>query len=124
MKYYLAVDIGASSGRHIVGWIENGALQTEEVYRFANGVKNVGDSLVWDMDCLFKEVVAGLKKAVEAGKTPSYIGIDTWAVDYALLDKDDKLLGEVYAYRDRRTAKAAEAVHRIISFDEIGRAHV
>lgn len=119
MKYYLAVDIGASSGRHIVGWIENGKLQTEEVYRFANGVKSVGDRLIWDTDCLFKEVVAGLKKAAEAGKAPSYIGIDTWAVDYALLDKHDKLIGEVYAYRDRRTAKAANAVHRIISFDEL-----
>lgn len=119
MKYYLAIDIGASSGRHILGSIENGRLVTEEIYRFKNGADEVNGSLFWDTERLFAEVVAGLKKAGEAGKIPSYIGVDTWAVDYALLDREDKLSGGVYCYRDGRTKTAAEAVHRIISFGEL-----
>ncbi len=119
MKMYLAIDIGASSGRHIVGWIEGGLLKTEEVYRFTNGTSSKGGRLVWDTERLFAEVLQGLKTAHIKGYTPEYIGIDTWAVDYALLDKQDKLIGEVFAYRDSRTNKAADAVHRIISFDEL-----
>lgn len=119
MKMYLAIDIGASSGRHIVGWLEEGKLKTEEVYRFTNGTSSKGGRLVWDTERLFAEVLQGLKTAHIKGYTPEYIGIDTWAVDYALLDKQDKLIGEVFAYRDSRTNKAADAVHRIISFDEL-----
>ncbi len=119
MNYYLAIDIGASSGRHIVGWLEDEKLKTEEIYRFANGNESKAGHLVWDTERLFSEVVNGLKRAKLIGKIPSYIGIDTWAVDYALLNKEDKLVGEVYAYRDSRTNKASEAVHRIISFDEL-----
>ncbi len=117
MNYYLAIDIGASSGRHIVGWLEDGKLKTEEIYRFANGNESKSGHLIWNTERLFTEVVNGLKRAKEVGKIPSYIGIDTWAVDYALLDKDDKRIGEVYAYRDSRTVKGAEAAHRKIPFD-------
>lgn len=119
MKYYLAIDIGASSGRHIIGWLENGKLKTEEIYRFKNGTDIHGGHLIWDTERLFTEVVNGLKRAKEIGKIPSYIGIDTWAVDYALLDKESKLIGEMFAYRDSRTVKPSEAVHRIISFNEL-----
>jgi len=119
MKMYLAIDIGASSGRHIVGWLENGVLKTEEIYRFKNGTETKGGHLIWNTERLFAEVVNGLKRAKEIGKIPSYIGIDTWAVDYALLDKEDKLIGEVFAYRDSRTIKSSEAVHRQISFYEL-----
>lgn len=119
MNYYLAIDIGASSGRHIVGWLENGKLKTEEIYRFTNGMDTHGGHLIWNTERLFTEVVNGLKRAKEIGKIPSYIGIDTWAVDYALLDGADNLIGEMFAYRDSRTDKAVEQVHRIISFDEL-----
>ena len=119
MKYYLAIDIGASSGRHIIGWLENGKLKTEEIYRFKNSTDIHGGHLIWDTERLFTEVVNGLKRAKEIGKIPSYIGIDTWAVDYALLDKESKLIGEMFAYRDSRTVKPSEAVHRIISFNEL-----
>ncbi len=117
MNYYLAIDIGASSGRHIVGWLENGKLKTEEIYRFANGNESKSGRLIWNSEKLFNEIKKGLQRAKYLNKTPSFIGIDTWAVDYALLDKEDSLIGEVYAYRDSRTIKAAEAVHRKIPFD-------
>ncbi len=117
LKYYLAIDIGASSGRHILGWIEDGILKTQEIYRFQNGMQNNNNRLLWDTDQLFKEIKQGLKKAKSIGKIPSYIGIDTWAVDYALLDEKDKLIGEVYAYRDKRTESTIQDVQKRISFE-------
>ena len=119
MDCYLAIDIGSSSGRHIVGWLNDGEIKTEEVYRFKNGVQSRNGSLVWDVNRLYKEVINGLKAAHIMGYKPKYIGIDTWAVDYALLDKEDKLIGDIYAYRDSRTERAIDGVHRIISFDEL-----
>ena len=93
--YYLAIDIGASSGRHIIGSYENGRLTIEEMYRFPNGMKKNGDgTLVWDSDALFGYVKAGIAECVKKGKSPSYIGIDTWGVDFALLDKDGNRIGD------------------------------
>lgn len=119
MKYYLAIDIGASSGRHIIGWEENGGINTEEVYRFKNGVESKDGSLVWNVERLFKEIINGLKAAKAKGYIPVSIGVDTWAVDYALLDKEDKLIGDIFAYRDIRTEAAVEGVHRVICFNEL-----
>ena len=119
MKYFLAIDIGASSGRHIVGWLDNGKLNIEEVYRFANGAETKDGRLCWNVDKLYAEILNGLRKAKEAGKTPSYVGIDTWAVDYALLDGNDCRLGEVYCYRDNRTAKRIDSVHKLVTFDTL-----
>lgn len=119
MKYFLAIDIGASSGRHILGYIENGELKTREIYRFYNGVDKRDGHLYWDADRLFSEVKNGLKAAKAQGCIPEVIGIDTWAVDYALLDKDDKLIGDIFAYRDGRTESVIPDVHRVISFDEL-----
>ena len=90
MKYYLAIDIGASSGRHILGWIENGIMKTEEIYRFSNLPDTVGEHLKWNEKRLFQEILNGLKKAGELGKIPYSVGIDTWGVDYALLDENDE----------------------------------
>ena len=118
-RYSLAIDIGASSGRHILGWIEDGKIKTEEVYRFFNGADEKDGKLVWDVKRLCNEVLNGLKKAGEIGKTPTTVGIDTWAVDYALLDEDDRLFGEVYAYRDARGKRAAEEVHKKIPFESL-----
>lgn len=119
MNCYLAIDIGASSGRHIIGREENGEIKTEEVYRFKNGVESKDGSLVWNVERIFQEVVNGLKAAKAKGYTPVSIGIDTWAVDYALLDKEDELTGDIFAYRDGRTQKVIDGVHRIICFDEL-----
>lgn len=117
-KYFLAIDIGASSGRHILGWMQDGKMMLEEIYRFKNGAQKVGDKLVWDDKGLFNSIVEGLKKCKEIGKIPVSVGIDTWGVDYALLDKDDKLIGEVYSYRDDRTQAVIDKVHEIVSEEE------
>lgn len=114
-KYYLAIDIGASSGRHIIAELVDGKIVLEEVYRFWNGMDNKDGSLCWDVDRLFKEILTGLKKCKEIGKIPSYMGIDTWGVDYVLLDKDDQILGKTYGYRDSRTNGMDEKVYEIIS---------
>ena len=102
-KYYLAVDIGASSGRHILGHLENGKMVLEEIYRFPNGMKPVNGEKIWDIEAVFGEVVNGMKKCRELGKIPVSVGIDTWAVDFVLLDENDKRLGNAVAYRDDRT---------------------
>ncbi|MBQ9369750.1 MAG: rhamnulokinase [Clostridia bacterium] len=116
MKRYLAVDIGASSGRHILAELKGGILHCEEIYRFPNGAKEVNGRLYWDTDRLFQEILAGLKKAGEIGKAPDYVGIDTWAVDYVLLGEKGERVGDVYAYRDARGGIASEKVHERIPF--------
>lgn len=103
MKYYLAIDIGASSGRHMLSWIEDGKMRLQEVYRFYNGMDQVDGHLCWDVGRLFAEIVAGMKECKKIGKIPTSMGIDTWAVDYVLLDDKDQVLGNTYAYRDSRT---------------------
>lgn len=113
--YYLAVDIGASGGRHIIGNLEDGKLQTEEIYRFSNGMKPVDGSLCWDVDVLFHEIKEGLRRCKEIGKIPSFMGIDTWAVDYVLLDENDQILGKTYGYRDDRTNGMDARVYEKIS---------
>lgn len=84
-KNYLAIDIGASSGRHIVGWMENGVLCTEEVYRFPNSVQRVDGHLEWDIDSLFANVKQGIREAFAKYPVIESLSIDTWAVDYVLL---------------------------------------
>lgn len=124
MRYYLAIDIGASSGRHIVAHLENGKMITEEIYRFQNGPEEmVGydgkKHLVWTHERLFGEILNGLKKAKEVGKVPYSVGIDTWGVDYALLDENDKAIGGTYCYRDSRTESTIPAVHEKIAFEKL-----
>lgn len=92
-KYYLAIDIGASSGRHILGHLENGRMVLEEIHRFPNGNIEKDGELIWDIDGLFREILVGMRKCKEAGKIPVSVGIDTWAVDIVLLDENDKRLG-------------------------------
>lgn len=119
MQYYLAIDIGASGGRHVLGWIEEGRLQLEEVYRFENGMQKKDGHLVWDTRRLFAEILTGMKRCKEIGKIPASVGIDTWAVDYVLLDADNRLLGEAYGYRDSRTQGMDELVYRSVSEAEL-----
>ena len=118
-KKYLAIDIGASSGRHIVGWREGGQLKTQEVYRFPNGVTEQDGHLVWDMDALLSHVKAGIE-AARAKHEITSLSVDTWGVDYVLL-RGDETVSPVYAYRDGRTESAIPAVHEKIPFEELYR---
>ncbi len=112
--YYLAVDIGASSGRHILGTVKEGKIELEEIYRFENGMVHEGSSLLWDTERLFSEIVNGLKKCKETGRIPVSMGIDTWGVDYVLLDENDEVAGKTYGYRDHRTDGYPEKIYKII----------
>ncbi len=112
--YHLAIDIGASSGRHILGSLQDGKLVLEEIYRFDNGLCPVGDTLTWDIENLVREVKAGIAKCKELEKIPTTVAIDTWGVDYVLLDGDQKEILPAVAYRDSRTEKAAEEVAKIL----------
>ena len=118
MKYYLAIDIGASSGRHIVGWREGSEIKTKEVYRFPNGVTKQNGHLVWDIECLVNAVLAGIREAFRLYPKIESLSIDTWGVDYVLLD-GDKEIYPVYAYRDSRTEAVIPQVHKIIPFSEL-----
>ena len=115
MRYYLAVDIGASSGRHILSYMENGKMILEEVYRFPNGMKDVNGEKLWDLEALFDHIKAGMKKCAALGKVPYSMGIDTWGVDFVLLDQEDRVIGKTYGYRDGRTKGMDEEVYRTIS---------
>ena len=117
--YYLAVDIGASSGRHILGHMENGKMVLEEIYRFENGMVKKDGELCWEFDRLFKEVVNGLKKCKEIGKIPVSMGVDTWGVDFVLLDKNDNVLGNTVGYRDHRTEGMDKEVYKAISLKDL-----
>lgn len=118
-KYYLAVDIGASGGRHILGWMENGRMQLEEVYRFENQMEKHDGRLLWNTEKLFTEIVNGMKKCGQIGKIPVSMSIDTWAVDYVLLDEKDEVLGDTYGYRDSRTEGMDEEIYKIIPEAEL-----
>ena len=120
MKYALAIDIGASSGRHIVGWLEDGAIKTEEVYRFPNGVTEQDGHLIWDMDALLGHVKSGIARAKKAFPDVASLSIDTWGVDYVLM-KGDEEVRPVYAYRDSRTEAVIPTVHGKIPFTELYR---
>ena len=119
MRYYLAIDIGASSGRHIVGWMEDGVLKTEEVHRFPNGVHMENGHLVWHMQELLGYIKEGIAKAKEKYTIES-LSIDTWGVDYVLL-KGDEELWPCYAYRDSRTERSIPLVHEKMPFAELYR---
>ena len=119
MPYALAIDIGASSGRHILGEYINGEIVTTEVYRFENGIKDINGTLCWDIDYLTKSVIEGIKKCGEIGKIPETVAIDTWGVDYVLLDKELKEIYPAVSYRDGRTSGIPEEVDKIISREEL-----
>ena len=117
--YYLAVDIGASSGRHILGWVENGTIRLEEVYRFPNGTSPKNGHQCWDHEGLVENIILGMKRCAELGKVPSYLGIDTWGVDFLLLDKDGNTIGDAVGYRDDRTVGIDRAVYERIPEAEL-----
>ena len=119
MKRHLAIDIGASSGRHILGWVEDGKIRLKEIYRFDNSqiVRNGHDC--WDIQALARHVLLGCKAAADMGEIPETVGIDTWGVDFVLIDGRGLPVGDAVAYRDRRTDGMPEYVDSVIPFDEL-----
>ncbi len=119
MKKHLAIDIGASSGRHILGWVEDGKIQLKEIYRFDNSqiVRNGHDC--WDIQALARHVLLGCKAAADIGEIPETVGIDTWGVDFVLIDERGLPVGDAVAYRDKRTEGMPEYVDSVIPFEEL-----
>ncbi|MBQ6519955.1 MAG: rhamnulokinase [Anaerolineaceae bacterium] len=120
MKYYLAIDIGASSGRHIVGWQEDREIKSREVYRFPNGVNEANNSLTWNIEALEFHVKVGIDAALGEFSKIESLSVDTWGVDYVLLNEDEPIF-PCYAYRDSRTDSAIPLVHNNMPFEELYR---
>ena len=118
-NYCLAIDMGASGGRHILGHLEGDMLVTEEVYRFENGMKNRDGQLIWDVEEIFGHILAGLRRCKELGKIPATVAIDTWGVDYVLLDAREKELLPCVAYRDSRTLSVMDEVYSILPKEKL-----
>lgn len=118
MSKFLAIDLGASNGRHIVGWQEDNEIKTKIVYRFENGVKRTDAGLVWDVESIFQHVLEGITLAVKEFPDIKSLSIDTWGVDYVLF-KGDTPVYPCMAYRDERTLKTVPLVHEIVSFEKL-----
>lgn len=116
---YLAVDIGASSGRHILGRMKNGRLELTEVYRFDNGMIHKNGRLCWDTEALFSHIKEGIRKCIEAKRVPVSMSVDTWGVDFVLLNGKGERIGDAVAYRDHRTDGMAEQVEQLASEVEL-----
>jgi len=119
MKYYLAIDIGASSGRGMLGHVENGEIFLEEIYRFDNYLIKKNESLFWDIAKIYNSIILMLKKCKKINKIPESLGIDTFGVDYCLLDSNDQLVRNIYSYRDSRTIKAKQDFEKIMSIENL-----
>ena len=117
--YNLAFDFGASSGRLILGKYENGKIELEEVHRFANEPVRIGKRIYWDTFRLYHELKTGLKKVAAKKISITSMGIDTWGVDYGLLDKDGNLIGNPINYRDDRTKNSQAEVDEIVPLSEV-----
>jgi rhamnulokinase len=121
-KAYLAIDMGASSGRHVVGLFDGQRLRLEEIYRFENGPVEVAGSLYWDLLGLWSHVRQGLRVAGTRSRgVIAGIGVDTWGVDCGLLAPGEQLLGNPYHYRDSRTNDILEKAFAVVPREEIFR---
>jgi rhamnulokinase len=118
-KSFLAFDLGATSGRSILGTLENGKLQMKELTRFPNQMLQIGDHFHWNIYSLFEHFKAALAAVKKEGVEISSIGIDTWGVDFALVAKDGTLLGAPYAYRDPHTDGAPEKYFSIVPREKV-----
>lgn len=119
MKRYGAVDIGASSGRMVLGWIEENRMKMEEIHRFKNGIAEKDDHCFWDIDHLFQEVVNACSKAAKDYDNIRSVGIDTWGVDYVLVDEAGERCAPVFSYRDHRTDHTMEKVFKLLPKEKI-----
>lgn len=118
-NYYLAIDIGASSGRHILFHMADGKLKSEEIYRFPNAMTEKNGHLCWDYAALQAHILAGMRRCSELKKIPIGVGIDTWGVDFVLLDAQEQIIGDTVGYRDHRTDGMDKAVGEILPLREL-----
>ncbi len=118
-QYYLAVDIGASSGRHILGHVKQGRMVLEEIYRFPNGMKQIDGHLCWDVEALFYQIIAGMKRCKDQGQIPVTVGLENRAVAYVVLVEQKQIVGNVVGYRDGRTKGMDDQVYKDISLEEL-----
>ena len=116
---YLAIDIGASSGRHILGSVREGRLVLEEIHRFTNGMEKKDGSLCWDYEHLRSEILEGIRKSMKAASSPVSLGIDTWGVDYVMLDAENHPVTPTFGYRDHRTDTIDQEVYKIVPREEL-----
>jgi rhamnulokinase len=114
-----AVDLGASSGRVVVGRVSDRSLDLTEVHRFPNGPVTSPHALHWDAGALRREVLKGLRRAASGTDELTAIGVDAWGVDYGLLDAGGELVADPYHYRDERTARGVERVHALVPPDRL-----
>jgi rhamnulokinase len=119
VRVVAAVDLGATSGRVMIGRVGDGVLELEQVARFPNGPIEREDGWHWDIDQLWVHVRAGLAEALRREPSIESVGIDAWAVDYGLLGEDGDLLAEPFHYRDERTARGVDAVHAVVPFEDL-----
>ncbi len=119
VTYYLAVDLGAESGRVMLGTLDEGRVTLEDLHRFPNRVVTVAGHLHWDFAHLEKEISAGLETAARRNVPISGISADSWGVDYVLLDAKGQALGQPYCYRDARTADSPDRLFKKMAFAEI-----
>ncbi len=119
MDYYAAVDIGASSGVLVVGYVDNNKIKLDEVHRFENKYKQINGVDCWDLDILYKNIIEGLKICKEKNYLVKTLAIDTWGVDFVLLDENDKIIGNSVSYRDKRTAEMDKILNSIISEEDL-----
>jgi len=119
MDYFLAIDVGASSGRHILGHLDEGRIVLEAVYRFENRMTERDGITCWDVDALHAHIVEGLRVIGGLGKAPVSLGIDTWGVDFVLLDEQGQRIGDAVAYRDKRTEGMEQAVDGVVPFEPL-----
>ena len=119
MKYHLAIDIGASSGRHILGHVEKGCMMLEEIYRFDNIQVRKNGHDCWNTEQLWQSILEGLRACKAVNKVPETMGIDTWAVDFVLMGADGRPVSDAVAYRDKRTKGAMEQAERGLPFPEL-----
>lgn len=119
MSNFLAFDFGASSGRAILVKVEKDYIDMKEIHRFPNEPVFLGDKYVWDFPRLLNETKTALKKVVASGTKITSIGIDTWGVDYGLLDKDNNLIGMPMHYRDERNYEGVKEVEKKIDLESL-----
>lgn len=115
MDYHLGIDIGASSGRHMLGRYVDGKLELEEIYRFKNAIRTINGQDCWDIETLFAEILKGIRACVDKNKIPKTLAIDTWGCDFVLLDKNKERIGACVSYRDNRVDGIMEKAFRIKS---------